>query len=164
GTHRTGLSGAAAAVAMNAANTVSLSPIAPRPSQSVTRASPLPKVALRVYRRNQSEEKGPAARRRPKAAREAYSLCGLSVRPRAPTKQMGPSRRPSAAASGSADLYPLAYRALCRSVHTLTGREGACYPGWHGERVPDAGLAGRGPTARAAVPEGRGGARRRRAP
>src|SRR5437867_3853646 len=39
-------------------------------------------------------QKGPAARRRPKAAREAYSLCGLSVRPRAPTKQMGPFQPP----------------------------------------------------------------------
>ena len=41
---------------------------------------------------SQAGEKGPDARRRPKTAGEAYS-CTLSLRPRAPTKQMGPYRR-----------------------------------------------------------------------
>src|SRR5882672_3225225 len=44
--------------------------------------------------RAQGAEKGPDARRRPKAAREPYS-CTVSARPREPTKQMGLYRRPA---------------------------------------------------------------------
>src|SRR3970040_620822 len=50
-------------------------------------------------KRCQGVEKGPVARRRPTAAREAYS-CTLSVQPRAPTKQMGPYRRPGSVEDG----------------------------------------------------------------
>src|SRR5438552_4562160 len=59
----------------------------------------------------QTVEKGPDARRRPKAAGEAYS-CTLSPQPRAPqhafsqTKQMGPYRRPTRTPRSHGGLGP----------------------------------------------------------
>src|SRR5947207_4167081 len=60
-----------------------------------------PGWAAREESAGQGGEKGPAARRRPKVAREAYS-CTLSVRPRAPTKQMGPDGQPAKRAQARA--------------------------------------------------------------
>ena len=82
-------------------------------------------ASSRLRKNAQAAQKGPDARRRPTAAREAYS-CTLSVRPRAPTKQMGlfpqPARLRALRPSGIARPRR-ARRSPCRRGR---GRPGRC--------------------------------------